>query len=275
MSSAFATGPIPPSEMPAAPRVAPGQVVSPSMSEALSPASAMAARQASAVSASGGRINRRPTSDMPTPVIATRSSNLSSLAFGRTATSGSAASALAADASPPPSDVGAKSGSQTSSCCSNRTCTRRPTCTSSGFASTMLVVRRTRGSSSSATIATTYGGAGSGSHCWWLIVNPTTVPRPETAAGSSSRCRHDAHTDCDGCQRRAHAGQRFMQSRPSRPPVQKASVSGSTRGSGRTVVLRRMAWRIAAETPLSYDANGVIAASASPSRASRGTGAVS
>ncbi len=40
--------------------MAPGQVVSPSMSEALSPASAMAARQASTVSASGGRISRRP-----------------------------------------------------------------------------------------------------------------------------------------------------------------------------------------------------------------------
>ena len=108
-------------------------------------------------------------------------------------------------------------------------------------------------------MATTYGGAGSGSHCWWLIVKPTTVPRPETAAGASSRWWHAAHTVCDGCQRRAQAGHRFTQSRPSRPPVQNASVSGSTRGSGRTVVLRPMAWRIAAETPLSYDANGVIA----------------
>ena len=54
------------------------------MSSILSPASATARSQAWTVSDSGGTISRRPISDIPMPVIATLSSNLSAVTIGRT-----------------------------------------------------------------------------------------------------------------------------------------------------------------------------------------------
>ena len=212
------------------------------MSASVSPASATAARQASTVSdeRSGASAAGR-SSDMPTPVIATRSSNRSSLAFGRTATSGSGGSAtrgrahrttvgrrceerqpdvlllLEPDLHPQTDvhvvglridDVGREADTRVLVERHDRDDVRRRE-----VREPLLAVDR----------------------------EPDDRAAPDTAAGSSSRCWHAAHTVCDGCQRRAQAGHRLMQSRPSRPPVQKASVSGSTRGSGRTVVLRPMA----------------------------------
>ena len=127
------------------------------MSSIASPASSTARRIASTVSDTGGTMSLRPMRDMPTPVSATRSSNFSSRAIGRTdrMRSSSACSFASATAGSP---VGSNSGTHTSSTCSNTTRTRIPICTVSGSQPTMLVVSRTRGSSSIATTATTNGG---------------------------------------------------------------------------------------------------------------------
>ena len=84
--SASSSALMPPSEkppVPAPPGEPPGYVESPSMSSRVSPASATAFFTAVTASASGGIMSRRPICDMPIPVIATRSSNLSVWTIGR------------------------------------------------------------------------------------------------------------------------------------------------------------------------------------------------
>ena len=118
------------------------------MSSMVNPASATAARQASMAKLMGLRPRRRPTSDMPMPVMATLDSNFSAVGMGRTGAGMGSGYSTASEAGSP---VGANTGSHTSLCCSKRTATGRPMTTSSGSASTIRVVRRTRGSSSMAT----------------------------------------------------------------------------------------------------------------------------
>ncbi len=123
------------------------------MSSGLSPASSIACFAASTVSVIGSTMSRRPTCDMPMPVMATWSSNLSAcFGIGRASyIFGSAAGNGPFSVSP----VGSNSGTHTSSSCSKSTCTFMPTCTSVRSQLTMLVVRRTRSSSSMATMAIT------------------------------------------------------------------------------------------------------------------------
>ena len=123
------------------------------MSSGASPASAMAWSAASTVSVIGSTMSRRPTRDMPIPVMATWSSNLSApLGMGRASCIlGSAAGNGPFSGSP----LGSNRGIHTSSAGSKTTWTRIPTWTSSASQFTMLVVRRTRSSSSMATIAIT------------------------------------------------------------------------------------------------------------------------
>ena len=64
---------------PSARVTAPGQEITPSMSAGLSPASPIASRHASSVSASTPRDMRRPTSDWPTPEMMQRSSKRSAM----------------------------------------------------------------------------------------------------------------------------------------------------------------------------------------------------
>src|SRR5436190_17784293 len=97
----------------------------------------------------------------------------------------------------------------------------------------MLVVNRTIGSSSSATFAMTYGGAKSGSHCCWLIVNPTTVPRPETATCVRALLRHAGQIGVGGWTKVPQSAHPSMRSLPSDPDVQNHSLNGVSCGSGR------------------------------------------
>ncbi len=82
MPSAPSSAVTPPSPMPA--MSSPGYVDSPSMSSNVNPASAIAASHASMVSDSGGTIRRRPSREVPMPVMAERSSNFSPVSGGRT-----------------------------------------------------------------------------------------------------------------------------------------------------------------------------------------------
>ncbi len=143
---------MPPSDMPA-PTVGPGYVDRPSMSLGSRPTSAIASSAASTARSSGSRPRRRPTCDIPMPVMATWSSNLSAfLGIGRKSwIFGSGAGNGPFSVSP----VGSNSGIHTSSSCTNVTCTFKPTRTSAGSQLTMFVVRRTRSSSSIATMAIT------------------------------------------------------------------------------------------------------------------------
>ncbi len=154
------------------------------MSASVSPASAIAASQASSVSDSGDTISRRPIFDAPMPVIAAVSSNFVVVSIGRTnfpkscgAISSSGSGAVSG------SEVGRNSGSHTSSFCSNTTSTTRPSSSSPGSQSMMLVVSRTRGSSSIATWATTYGAGNPGIENRSLTVNAESTARPDTSRG--------------------------------------------------------------------------------------------
>ncbi len=156
----------------------------PSMSSGRRPASSIACFAAATVNVMGSTISRRPTCDMPMPVTATWSSNLSApFGIGRASwLFGSVAGNGPFSGSP----VGSNTGIQTSSSCSKSTCTFNPTRTSAGSQFTMLVVSRTRSSSSMATIAITYGGGNVGIHVCSFTVNPATTARPETSAGAQS-----------------------------------------------------------------------------------------
>ena len=175
-----------------APTDAPGYVDMPSMSSGFRPASAIAWIAASTVSTRGSTMSRRPTRDIPMPVTATWSSNLSAF-FGMGRKSwifGSSAGNGPFSVSP----VGWNTGIHTSSSCSKRTCTFMPTNTADGSQSTMLVVSRTRSSSSMATIAIRYGGGKLGIHICSLRVNPATTARPDTSAGAHSFEPQYGHT---------------------------------------------------------------------------------
>ncbi len=228
--NAFSTAVVPPSECPLAAAPPPGYVDRPSMSSRVRPASAMARMHASTVSASGSRISRRPTSDIPIPEIATLSSNLSGDAIGRACQMVSSSAGSGPGSGSP---VGANSGNHTSSCCVNSTATFIPTCTASGSHPTTFVVSRTRSSSSSATIAMTYGGLIVGSHWCVFTVYPTTVPRPDTSTTSISVEWQCGQTGVGGKSNAPHGMLRCTRNTPSRPAVQKNSFSGVSSGSGR------------------------------------------
>jgi hypothetical protein len=192
------------------------------MSSRVRPASATAARQASTVSDRGSTISRRPIADRPTPDSITRCSNRSSLAGGRGAGRRGSPTRSTGSVSP----VGSNSGSQTSSFCSKRTVTSRPMWTSSGSHPTMLVVRCILGSSASATLAMTYGGSNPGSHWWWLTVNATTVPRPDTTVGFPDRLPQAGHGGTGGWTSASQSWQPWTRRRPSAPDVQNHSLTG-------------------------------------------------
>ena len=207
-------------------RVAPGHVVSPSMSEAVSPASAMAPRQASTVSVSDGRISRRPTSDIPIPVIATGPRT------GRPSASGGRRLRAAAPPHWPRCNV-IIVGSRREHGQPHVVLLLEPH--SYPEADVHVVGLRVddvgreaqRGSSSSATMATTYGGAGSGSHCWWLIVNPTTVLRPGDRGRLEPRWWHGRTRSATGASGRARRAALHAQPPPpahrSRTPRSRAA----------------------------------------------------
>src|SRR4051812_11377285 len=201
------------------------------MSSMVNPASATAARHASTVSESGGRISRRPICELPIPVIATLSSNFSVGARGRTLTSGRAGDGTASD---DPSGSGSNSGNQTSSCWWNVTRPGIPTYTSRGSQPTTLVVSRTSASAVSDTMASEYGGGMDGSHICSLHVQPTTTPVPLTAVQVRSQLWQCGQTVWEGCNSRPQESQRGSRSSPAPPPVQNGADQPPTTGSGRT-----------------------------------------
>ena len=156
------------------------------MSDISRPASAMASLAAMTASLSGGIMMRRPTGDMPRPVMATLSSNFSVVAIGRTQRRWSSGGVSSEGSSATTSLSGSNIGSHTSSTLWNRTVARIPTLASSAFGPTRLVMTRTRGSSSIATDAMASGGGNAGSQSWWLTVTPTMTPRPDTSVSPMS-----------------------------------------------------------------------------------------
>ncbi len=150
------------------------------MSSGVSPASAMAARQASTVERE--RVDHEAPADARPPDAAEDGSVLEALVAQRRARRAagparargrrgrSRRSARRAGARRPRP---ARSGPPPPARCARRT----------GSHPTMLVVRCTRASSASATLATTYGGSKAGCHRCAFTVNPTTVP----AAGHGHR----------------------------------------------------------------------------------------
>ncbi len=201
------------------------------MSAGVSPASAMADSAASTASTIGSSIRRRPTREMPRPVIATLSSNFSApFGIGRASCiCGSAAGNGPLSVSP----VGSNSGIHTSSSCSKTTCTFMPTNASPGSQLTMFVVRRMRSSSSMATIAIAYGGGKLGIHICSLTVTPAITPRPDTSAGDHSKDWQYGHTALGGWRSSPHDEQRWKRSFPSSPDVQKNSLISESSGSRR------------------------------------------
>ena len=73
-------------------------------------------------------------------------------------------------------------------------------------------------------MAIAYGGSNPGSHWWWLTVNPTTVPRPDTAVGDHDRLRHTGQIGTGGCTSVLQSLQPWIRSWPSAPDVQNHSV---------------------------------------------------
>src|SRR6266581_5268061 len=204
------------------------------------PASAMARSHACTVSASGGTISRRPSSELPIPLTATLSSNLSGAAIGRTCRhiwSGSISSCGSGAGSPCSADstgaAGRKSGSHTSPAGSKTTSMRMPSSSCSGSHSTALVVSLTRGSSSIATCATTYGGGSPGRLNRWLTVNPMRVANPETTRTPIWWPRQYRQAGCGGWISARQDSHSCSRSRPSAPDVQKNSFSIVTSGTGR------------------------------------------
>ena len=150
---------------------------------------------ASTVSVIGSTMRRRPTCDMPMPVMATWSSNLLAfLGIGR-------ASRTSSGRRPGTGPSRGRRSARTAGSTRRRRARKRPapSCRRtrrSASQLTMLVVRRTRSSSSMATIAITYGGGKLGIHVCSLIVNPVTTARPDTSAGAHSvewQYGHTAH----------------------------------------------------------------------------------
>ncbi len=212
------------------------------MSSRVSPASAIAASAASTASAIGSSIRRRPTREMPRPVIATWSSNLSApFGIGR---AWRALGSLAGNGPLSVSPVGSNSGIQTSAACSNVTCTFMPTNTSSAATFTRLVVRRIRSSSSMATMAIRYGGGKLGIHICSLWVKPATTPRPDTSVGCHSVDRQYGHTALGGWRSSPHSEQRWKRSFPSSPDFQKNSLISVSSGSSRPLDSVTLAPRI-------------------------------
>ena len=155
------------------------------MSSSVSPASAIASRQASTASDRGSTMRRRPILDRPMPLRTARCSKRSGLSGGRGI--GRTGSATRSTGSSDP--VGSNSGSQTSSCCSKRTTTSWPIRDVGRVAADDVGRQVHAGVLGQRDVGDDVRRLEVGEPRWALTVKPTTVPRPETAVGLADLLR--------------------------------------------------------------------------------------